>query len=191
MSILDNQTNLPDPANVPMRPTAMKYGAYAAGITIILGLIFYVAGVQDFSQQGGTGNTIASLVNYAVLIGALVMAIKYHKENELGGYITLGRSVGIGTLTALVAGIISAVWTFIFFGLIDPGALEQIREVAYEQAIANGAPEDQMDQMEGMMNFFTSPTFFAIVIILGSVIIGAIVSLIAGAILKKDPPPFA
>jgi membrane protease YdiL (CAAX protease family) len=191
MTTLDDSSNIPVISEVPVRPTAMKYGGIGGLITVVMGLIFYVTEMTDPANQGSTGNTIAQILNYAVLIGAIVMAIKYHKENELGGYLTIGRSIGMGTLTGVIMGVIGAIWTVLFFTVIDPGMLETIREVAYEQAIQNGAPEDQMDQMEGMMNFFTSPTFFAIFMILGGVLIGLVTGLITGAVLKKDPPPFA
>ena len=187
MTTLDNPTNIPDPSTVPIRPTAMKYGLIGGGISIVLGLIFYLAGITDPTQQGGTGNTIAAIINYAVLIGAIVMAIKFHKENELGGYLKLGRAIGMGTLTGLIMGVIGAIWTVLFFTVIDPGMLETIRETAMENAIEQGAPEDQV---EGMISFFTSPTFFAVVTVLGGVLIGLITGLIAGAIMKKDPPIF-
>ncbi len=191
MTTLDNTSNVPDPSQVPVRPTAMKYGAYAAGISIIIGLIFYVFDVVDYSEQGGTGNTIASFVSYAILIGGIIMAIKHHKENELGGYITMGRSVGMGTLTALVVAIISAVYVIIFFNFVDPGALELIKESAMDQAMEKGTSDEQMEQMEGMMSFFTSPIFMSIVVIFMFTIVGVVTSLITGAVLKKDPPPFA
>ncbi len=191
MTTLDNPSNIPTISEVPMRPTALKYGGIGGLITVVLGLIFYLTGMSDPADQGSTGNTVANILNYAVLIGAIIMAIKYHKENELGGYLTLGRSIGLGTLTGLVLGVIGAIWTVLFFTVIDPGMLETIREVAYEQAIQNGAPEDQMEQMEGMMNFFTSPTFFAVFMILGGLLIGLVTGLIAGAVMKNDPPALA
>lgn len=188
MATLDNPTNAPDISQVPFRQTAIKYGGIGGAVTVLLGLIFYVTGMTDPEDQGSTGNTVANILNYAVLIGAIVMAIKYHKEQELGGYLTIGRSIGLGTLTGLIIGLIGAVWTVIFFTFIDPDMLETIREVAMEQAIAGGAPEDQI---EGMMKFFTSVPFFAMAIILASVLMGLVVGLIAGAIMKKEPPMFA
>lgn len=191
MTTLDNPSNVPIISDVPVRPTAMKYGGIGGLITVVLGLIFYITGMTDPADQGSSGNTIANIINYAVLIGAIVMAIKYHRDNELNGYLTLGRSIGMGTMTGLIMGIIGAIWTVIFFTVIDPGMLETIREVAYEQAIENGTPEDQLDQIEGVMNFFTSPTFFAIFMVLGGVLLGLVTGLFAGLVMKKDPPPFA
>ena len=116
------------------------------------------------------------------------MAIKYHKENELGGYLTMGRSIGLGVLTSLVVSVIGIIWMFVFFYVVDPGMLETIRETAYEQALDRGTTEEQLEAAKGMMDFFTSPIFFAIVSLLMSVIIGLITSAIAGAVMKKEPP---
>ena len=188
MTTQDNPSGIPDPANVTMRPTAMKYGLYGGLVSVLFALIFYVAGVTDPTQQGGAGNTIGQIVGVAVLIGAIVMAIRYHKENELGGYLTMGRAIGLGVLASVVVAVIGIIWMFVFFHLIDPGLLDAIRESAYEQAIERGTTEEQMEAAKGMMDFFTSTPFFAIVSLIFSVVIGLITSAIAGAVMKNEPP---
>ena len=70
MTTLDNTSNIPDPSNVSMRPTAMKYGLYGGIVSVLFALIYYVAGVTDPTQQGGTGNTIAQLTGLVVLVVA-------------------------------------------------------------------------------------------------------------------------
>ncbi|MEO1257267.1 MAG: DUF4199 domain-containing protein [Bacteroidota bacterium] len=188
MTTVDNPSTIPDPSNVSMRPTAMKYGLYGGLVSVVFALIFYVAGVTDPTQQGGAGNTIGQLVGVAVLVAAIIMALKHHKENELGGYLTMGRSIGLGVLVSLVMAVIGIIWMFLFFHVIDPGLLDAIKESAYEQALERGTTEEQLEAAQGMMEFFTSTPFFAMVSLIFSVIIGLIASAIAGAVMKKDPP---
>ncbi|RME09081.1 MAG: DUF4199 domain-containing protein [Bacteroidetes bacterium] len=119
---------------------------------------------------------------------AIVLAIKHHRDNELGGYIKYGRGLGMGTLVGLVMGVITAVWMLIYMYVIDPELQDKIKEMAMEQAIANGATEEAMEQGAGMMDFFTSPAFMSIASLIGTVLVAFIMSLVVSAIMKKDPP---
>lgn len=188
MPTLDNPTHIPDIPTVPFRQTAIKYGLIGGGVSVVFGLIFYITGMTDPTDPEATSNTIANIINYAVLIGTMVMAIKFHKENELNGYLTMGRSIGVAVLTGLIMGVVGAIWTAIFFTFIDPAMLDAIRDMALEQAIEGGAPEEQA---EGMIGFFTSIPFFIAIMLISGVVIGLVVGLIAGAVMKKDPPMFA
>ena len=188
MTTLDNPSNIPNIPEVPFRQTAIKYGAFGGLLLIVLGLIFYVTELTDPTDPDNSFNTVANLLNYAVLIAAIVMAIKFHKNEELGGYLTMGRSIGLGTLTALVLSLITAVWVVVFFAVIDPAMLDGIREMSLEKALEGGA---QRDQVEGMVNLFTSPSMIAAFIVVIYVLVGLVIGLITGAVLKKEPPMFA
>jgi len=188
MATLDNPPGNFDPSTVPLRPTAQKYGLTGALILIVAGLAMNLAGLVDYTTKGGTGNTIASILQYGIIIIMVVLAIKTHRDDDLGGYITLGRSIGIGMLTGLIMGVITAIWAYVYFGFIDPGLVDQIREMAHDQALESGTTEEQFDQAAGIMKFFTSPVFFAIASLIGTLLISFIVSLIGGAVMKKELP---
>ena len=117
------------------------------------------------------------------------MALRHHKENELGGYLTMGRSIGLGVLVSLVMAVIGIIWLFVFFNFVEPDALDVIRENEIEKAIESGrATREQMEEAGGIMDFFISPTFFSIMALIFTVVIGLITSAIAGAVMKKEPP---
>jgi len=185
--VLD-QERIIDPADVPMRPTAMRYGGMVALALIVIGLIFTLTGFSDPADPQASGNKIQQFIGYAGILVAIVLAIKHHRDNELGGYIKYGRGLGMGTLVGLVMGVITAVWMLIYMYVIDPELQDKIKEMAMEQAIANGATEEAMEQGAGMMDFFTSPAFMSIASLLGTVLVAFIMSLVVSAIMKKDPP---
>ncbi|MBI5917625.1 MAG: DUF4199 domain-containing protein [Bacteroidetes bacterium] len=191
MTTFDNPTGIPNASTVSVWPTALRYGIIGGVLIAMAGLIFNLTGLSDPSKQGGAGNTVAAIVNYGLMIGTIILVIKNHRDADLGGYITFGRSIGVGTATGLILGVVGAIWTYIFFTFIDPGLVDQIREMAYDQAIERGSTPEQMEQAKGFMEFFTSPGFFTLAVLFGGVIFGVIVSLIAGAIMKKDPPVLA
>ena len=123
--ILDENGGL-DPKSVKVAPTASRYGLYGGLILIALGLIFYLANLN--TEQW------VQWVSYIPMLGAIYLAIQYHRDNELGGRMSFGRGLGMGTLTALIMGLIIAVWTFVFMSFIVPDnyvsdvLMEQVRE---------------------------------------------------------------
>ncbi len=183
-----DQERIIDPADVPMRPTAVRYGGMVALALIVIGLIFTLTGFSDPTDPTKSGNTVQQWLGYAGILAAIILAIKHHRDNELGGYIKYGRGLGMGTLTGLVMGVITAVWMLIYMYVIDPGLQDKIKEMAIEQAVAKGTSEEAMQQGAGMMDFFTSPLFLSIGSLVGTVIVAFIFSLVVSAVMKKDPP---
>lgn len=181
MTVLDSNSNIPDPSTVSPWPVSLKYGGIVALVLIIFGLILHIAGISDPANQGT--NQALGCVNYIVMIAGVVLAIKFHRDKELGGFISLGRGMGVGTLTGLVMGGISAVWMVIFMQFIAPDMQDAIREAAMENA-----QPGQEEVTEQMVGYFTNPYVLAIITLVGSVVIGFFSGLIGGAIMKKDRP---
>lgn len=150
---------------------------------IVIGLVMYLAGMSDPANPSPASQAISCL-NYILIIVTIVMAIKVHRDKELGGYITLGRSLGLGTATALVIGGISAVWTIIFMTLIFPDMADAIKEAAMDKA------QPGQEEMTGkMVGIFSNPAIVGAMVLFFTVLIGFFTALIAGAIMKKDPAP--
>lgn len=187
--VIDQEKNI-DPADVPMRPTAIRYGGMMAMALILIGLIFTLTGLSDPAAPEKVGNKIQQWIGYLAMIAAVILAIKHHRDNELGGYIKYGRALGLGTLTGLVMGVINAVWMLIYMYVIDPDLQGKIKEMAIQQATENGATEEVLEQTAKMMDIFTNPLFMSIGILLATVFMAFIFSLVISAIMKKDPPGF-
>ena len=182
MTTLDNPNNAPDPSTVSPMPVSMRYGGIIAAILIIFGLVLHVTGVSDPANPSAASSALGCL-NYIVMIAGIVMAIKFHRDNELGGFITLGRGIGAGTLTGVVIGVISAIWMIIFMSFIAPDMGEAIMDAALEKA-----QPGQEEMTEKMVGYFTNPYSMAAFSLIGSVLIGFFTGLIGGAIMKKERP---
>jgi hypothetical protein len=186
MTTLDDPTRIPDPSTVPMRPTAVRHGLIAALALVVLSLIYNMAGMIDYT--GEKSNMLPNILNWAVMIGALVMAIKHHRDNELGGYITFGRCVSMGALMGLIIGAVMGVFSLVYFNLIDPGLVDnimgQMEERFAEQGLDENASEIAMKWTRGMF----SPIGLILLSLISSLITMVIISLIVGAIMKKNPP---
>jgi hypothetical protein len=159
----------------------MKFGLFTGLALIVFDLILYVAGLKDPADA----NPVQHL-SWLILIGGIIMGIKFFKDNN-DGLLTLGQSMGAGTMAALIAGVIIAVYLILFMTVIDTSFIEEVRAVAKQQAMEqNNLSEEDYEQMAGMMNIFTSPTFLAITSVIMYTITGAIISLIGGLVMKND-----
>lgn len=182
MATLDNPIHAPDPGTVSPWPVSLRYGGIVSVILIIIGLAAHLTGISDPAHPSAASQVLSCL-NYVVMIVAVVMAIKYHRDKELGGYITLGRGFSVGTLTGIVIGVINAIWMIVFMYLIAPDLANIIREAAMENM------QPGQEEIAGKwVSMFTSPAFLAGIVLITSIVIGMLTGLIAGAIVKKEAP---
>ena len=179
---VDNQGFIEE-SSASYQSVVLKYGGIAALIGIVLGLVMYMADMMDPANS-----TISSIIQMVVYVGAIVLAIKEHRENDLGGYISFGRAFTVGILTTLVLAIINAVWTYIFMAFIAPDMMDMMMDAQMQGMADSGMDEDAIEQAMEMSKGFMSPGMIAVMSIFGSLFMGAIISLIVAAIMKKNSP---
>ena len=189
MSTLDNPNDYVDPSKVSAWPTASRYGLLAGLILVVVGLLIHLSGMVDYTNQGGGANWIVNLLNWGITVAAIVMAVKQHRDEDLGGFISFGRSFRVGFLVTLVIAVVSVVWGYIFFSFVEPGLIEDILSASREQMIEQqGMSEEQAEQGLKMMSWMFTPTMMSLMGGIFSVIAGVIFSLIVGAIMKREHP---
>ncbi len=127
-----------------------------------------------------------SYISYAIIIGLLIYALlEVRRVNES---LTYGEAVGIGSLTSGIGGAISGLVSAVYIWL-DPSYLEKIKEKAMEKIYENPDMTDEaLEMTEKMMDFSFSPGAIFFYAVFGTLILGLIVSLILGLILKRNPP---
>ncbi len=161
---------------------ALNYGLTLGVASVLLAVIMYMAGT-DFAINNGWINTVVSL---AIMIGIITLGIKKYRENN-NGYISLRQSLKVGIAIALIAGIISAIYTLVFTSYIDPSYMTTMQELQLEKALEQNPnmSEQQIEMMQSMTSKTSSPGFIFGVSLLASLFLGFIISLISGLILKK------
>jgi len=162
-------------------PTALRYGLIGALLLVAVDLLSRVTGMQDPSDPSKAMTALIFLpVNWAILIGTFLMAIKKHRE-DLGGFITFGRAFTVAFMTGLVIAVITLIWTYVYLAVIDPSILEQVQAVMEDQI-----PED--NPAAGFLSTMQSPGFMAGSAFLSRIFSALIFGLIAGGIgQRKDP----
>jgi uncharacterized membrane protein YkvI len=169
----------------PLVRHAATYGLYIGLVLIVLALFSNLL----FDQQNKAFDIIST---WLIPILGIAWATIQYRDKEKGGLISYGDSVGYGTLLALFYGIVSAVFTVILVTVIDPGYMERVMELTRITLEDSGLYSDQ--QLDVMMawteKLSTPPILFAFGVI-GSVIIGVIISLIASIFIKRNKPMFS
>lgn len=159
--------------------TSLTYGIYLGVAVILLSVVYYVTG-NTFSNS-------SQWVSYAVMIaGVAVAQLAYRKS--LGGIMNYGQALGVGVLTVLFASVLSSIYTFLLYTVIDPSLQEQLRLFTEEQIVKQGnVSEAQMDMAIEMASRFQKPWIMALSGILGGTFAGLIISLITSIFTKKNP----
>ncbi|MCO4294196.1 DUF4199 domain-containing protein [Solitalea sp. MAHUQ-68] len=181
-SQFENDAQLINGPSVSPLKTALKYGLYMGLGIIIFSLIMYTMSVPLDSKL--------YYIQYGVYIAAIWFGIKYHRDIDLGGYMSYGRGLGCGTLIALVGGIIGAVYSFILFKYIDPDLVNQIFAVQEKSMLESGQSQEQVDQAINMSKKFMTPAMMGTIGVVVSLFSGFIVSLVLAFILKKEKAMF-
>lgn len=129
-------------------------------------------------------------LNTLVLIGGMVVAMRYYKESH-AGFMSFGEGLGIGTILAAVVGLLSAAFTYVYMRFIDLDVVERMMDKARADMEARGGMSDeQIDQGMAMASKFMSVPALTAIVLVGSVIMGFLLSLVVSAIIKHTKPEF-
>ncbi|MFK7979392.1 MAG: DUF4199 domain-containing protein, partial [Saprospiraceae bacterium] len=153
---------------------------------IAITLLLDTTGLINYST--GEGQYYPAILATIATLAILYYAIKQHRDEELGGYITFGRCVKLGALIGLFSGILIGVFAYVYHGFIRPDIVPAMMEFQQGQLSEQGMSEEQIEQAMSFSAPFTSPFALAITSIFNSVFWYALLSLIVGAIMKKSQP---
>ncbi|TXB62825.1 DUF4199 domain-containing protein [Phaeodactylibacter luteus] len=187
MSTFDNPNENVAPESVSPWPTATRHGLLGGLVLVVISLVIHLTGAVDYSDPQSSSSWVSNLATWTVMIAAMVLAIRQHRDHELGGFITFGRSFYTGFIAALMIAIVSAIWSYVFFAFIEPGLMDTLLEVSRDQMIEQqGMSASDADNAMEMMSFMFSPAAFAVFGGGGALVVGVIFSLIIAPFLKRE-----
>ena len=167
-----------------MSKSAINFGLILGLILVVISLLTYLFRLYESTDW-------LSWVSIVVLAGGIYVGTKNYRDNVKGGFISYGNALGFGTLVALFSGIVSAIFAFVYLGYIDSSFIEFSVTKAEDQMYEQGLPEEQIEMSLKYTKMFLQPFALAIMGIFMNTFLGFIISLITGAILKKEPKEFA
>jgi hypothetical protein len=151
--------------------------------TLILIVVMRILNIDPQAVNVPVWLTVLSIIlSWATFIFAIFYAQNKHKK-ELGGFMTFGRAFSTGFRVSAYAGLFIAILMFVYYQFIDQAAITQMIDNAIAKANGNEAQIAGLGKMVGYMAILTA--FSAGIMY---TIVGLIVSLITGAIVKNDRP---
>lgn len=186
MTTLDDDRLIVDPASVSPWPIAIRYGLIGGLIYCIYTLIGNILGLMT-GEFGLIAFSLAGLPIIAIAIILIVLSVKFHRDNDLGGYINIGRVVMIGLVVTFISMLISSVFNYVYMNFIDLGYVDMV--VANMEELMSGfIPEEELEEslIDIRKSFEISGLIKTTLIMTGA--FGLVVAGIVGLIMKKDPP---
>jgi hypothetical protein len=164
----------------PFWKPALMYGAILGFVSVFISLVFYFIGMATVNWT--------SWVIMAINLALLVYLMIQYRNVHLGGYASFGQIFLMVLVSAgIFATIISAVYTYLLYTVIDPGLVDQMRIVAEERIMSNSRiPESMYDDiMERMEKSMRVGYMVKIRLIVGP-LANALIGLIIAAFIKKE-----
>ncbi|PRX54364.1 DUF4199 domain-containing protein [Flagellimonas meridianipacifica] len=161
---------------------SLNYGLILGGISLVFGVLLYT---QDLHTSQSPGIMIFGIVIAAIVTFLGIQAFK--KAN--GGYLSLGEALKIGAGVALISAIVAIIYNLVLVNVLDPDAPSKIMDARLGPALESGEiTQEQFDQQkEQSINFWWMG--YPIILIF-NILIGLVLGLISGLILKKAKPAY-
>jgi hypothetical protein len=166
------------PRSVSMN--ALWFGLITGAVLILYSLILFLAGLHTNRSVGYFG--------YVILIGGMVWGTLEYRKKHLGGFMTYGKAFTSCFMIGLYAGLILAVYMFIFTKFIHPGFIQEMLDISRQAIYESNAnmTDEQVEQALEISAKFMSPPMMAVWTFLGYLVASAIIGLLASIFLKKE-----
>jgi hypothetical protein len=168
-----------------------KSTLWKSGLThgLITGLALIIYSVLLFVLELNLKSGLNYLA-YLIIIAGFIYGTKTYRDNALNGSITYSKALGYSTVILLVAAILSTIYNYVFFTIIDPDIVDKILAVSEEKMLSRGMSDEQIEMGIEMSKKFMSPVLMTIMGFIWTMIFGFILALITSAFIKKDDDSF-
>jgi hypothetical protein len=155
---------------------------------LILGLVGIVYSLVIYFMDL-TLNKTQGYIFMVVLIVLLFFLVRSYRDNYLYGYITFGRAFGSGVVIFLYYSIITAIFIYILYSVIDSGLVAKQLANTEEMLSKRGMAQEALDAAMKFQKKIMKPEIIAPFSILGNMVYGAIMSLIVAIFVRKEGNP--
>ena len=169
--------------SLELKKYILQYGGILGGISVVFGLMLFSF---DMHYQNDSNTTIISLI---ITICVIVFAqYNYRKDNE--NFMSLSQGIKIGLGMAAITGIINVLYFLVLSNVLDPEMMNKALEMGMNEFMDKNpeASEEMIDQVKSMQELFSGPIISSSFMIIFSLIVGLVISLITGLLLKNNRP---
>jgi hypothetical protein len=161
----------------------LNYGLILGIILVLYSALLYATDLI-FSKSLG-------YVSFLITIVIVYIGQKAFRDKGSGGSINYGRALVAGLLIVVFSSIISSIFTYFLYTIIDPQLVDKMLQLQEQKMISSGKyTEEQIELGLQMARKFTTPGRMVIMGILGSALMGFIISLITSIFIKKEAIQF-
>jgi hypothetical protein len=178
LSLQNRYLNIMEDKKQTVVSASMIYGLLVAVAVIIFSLIIFLLDTDSKSPL--------NYLSYVFIVAGVIYAQVNYRNKQLSGYITYGKAFMVGLMTMVFAAILVAIYTYINVTVIDPGIVEEARQIGEERMIKQGMTDLQIDQTFAMTGWMFSPAWMTFMVVAANIFVGAIISLITAIFIKKE-----
>ncbi|WP_225901846.1 DUF4199 domain-containing protein [Zobellia barbeyronii] len=162
---------------------AFNYGLLVGGIGIAFGIMLYT---MDMHYERGLA---VQGTQTLILVVGIVLGIYQFKKSNLN-YLTISEALKVGAGVALIAGILGILYFYVFSSYVEPEYMDKMYEIAKQEALVDNPKltEEEIDKGIEMQKSFSWMSYPIILIM--NILIGLVVGVITGLILKKEKPAY-
>ncbi|MGI4761764.1 MAG: DUF4199 domain-containing protein [Janthinobacterium lividum] len=158
-----------------------RYGLLTGLVSVIISFGIYALELDQ--------NPVARFATMAVLVVGIILAMRNFKVQN-GGFMSYGQGLGVGVTVASIVGLLSTAFVYVYTTFVDPELMTRVMDRARADMEAKGMPDAQIDQAMAFSAKFTTGPVMLIFTLLGSIIIGLLISLLVAAFVKNPKPEF-
>ena len=173
-----------------MKENVIKFGLYSAVVLIGSGLIiFYIMGG---ASAGPDGYATSEVIGYLTIIASMIfvfLGIKFYRDKENNGKLTFGEAMKMGCLIILFPAIAFALYNWFYVEVLDPDFASKYYEYQLGKMKAEVDPSEYADveaSMASQKEMFSNIGFQSFIMFATVYIIGFIITVLSGIILKKS-----
>jgi len=163
------------------KQVALTYGLILGFVSVMIQVVIYALGKQ---YEKNTYVGIASFLILAAFISYGIMQFK--KQND--GFLSFGEGLKTGIAIALIAGLVSIIYSYVFMKFIEPNFMSNMMQMQQDKMMEMNPnmSDEQINAAMTMAKKFSSPWVIMAFGLLYSAFVGFIVSLVATLIMKKN-----
>ncbi len=163
---------------------ALAYSLY----TVLLTYALFFMGIDVNGELSMGTKVMTWTLSYLPFLGAVFYAQKYHRDEQLEGYMTYGRGFTTGFRVALISGLLIGVFMVLYYKLLNTAAFDAVMNKTEETMLNNNSMGDEQRETALEITRKWFPLMILVGSIIGMAIVGCIFSLIGAAIFKKEKP---
>lgn len=159
-----------------------RYGLLTGLVSVLISFGSYALRLEQ--------NSALRFLTMAVLVGGIILAQRSYKEQN-AGFMSYSQGLSVGLVTAGIVGLLSAAFVYVYTTFVDPEVITRVMDKARAELEAKGNMTDtQIDQAMAISAKFTTGPIILIFAVMGTLIIGLLISLIAATFIKNLKPEF-